>query len=281
MVRWAFAAISLPVLLACSSPDEVGDEIAAGQGESAQAALDRRLGEGAEPVEFKDEEARGEAARDFAYLWPAQVSAIEPFAAMLTQERDKALADQKAEWEQSVAEFADAEDGYQCITCVNRYYSKSWTVAADTPRFLVMLGTTEVYTGGAHGNTDFDALMWDREANDGAGAAMRPVALFVDEVALENTAYGDYCQSLLEARRDKLEIDITAMNKFDNCPSVSELVVLPLASDGKRFDTIRFVAAPYVAGSYAEGPYEFEIAVNDLILSVVKPEYRGAFALAE
>lgn len=268
-------------LLACSSPEEMNQGIDPGDGETARETLDRRVAADAAAVEYIDEESNGEAARDFAYSWPAQVSAIEPLAALLAQARDEELAKQKAEWEQSVEEFADAEDGYQCITCVNRSYAKNWTVAVDTPRFLVAVAETYTYTGGAHGNTQFDAILWDREAERGNGAAMRPVELFVDPVALENTAFGDYCQALLEAKRDKLEIDISAMNKFEGCPSVSELVVVPTSSDGSVFDGIRFLAAPYVAGSFAEGPYEFAIPVTANILTAVKTAYREQFSLPE
>lgn len=268
-------------LIACSSPEELGAQIVESEGENAQDTLDRRIAHDSDPVEFRDEQSEGDAARDFTYGWPAQVSAIAPLAAMLAQERDEHLTKQRAEWEQSVEEFAHPQDGFQCISCVNRSYSKNWKVSAETPRFLVLTGETFTYTGGAHGNSFFDALAWDREAKGGAGEALRPVDLFVDEVALENTAYGDYCQALLDAKREKLDIDITAMNPFDGCPSVSELVVVPLSSDGRTFDSVRFLAAPYVAGSYAEGPYEFEIPITPALLEVVKPRYRAEFSAGE
>lgn len=277
MVRWLFIAGSLPILLACSSPEEMGQEIATAQGESVEATLKRRVAAGSAPTEFSDNETRGEAERDFAYGWPAQVSAIAPLAEMLESARDDALTAQKTEWEQSVAEFADMG----CITCINRSYSKNWSVAADTPRFLVVSGETFTYTGGAHGNSTFDALAWDREGDDGAGEVMDPVNLFVDPVALENVAYGDYCQSLLEERGRKFDQSIEGMNKFENCPSVAELVVIPLSSDGKTFDRINFLAAPYVAGSFAEGPYEFAIPMTDTLLTIVRPKYRDAFSVPQ
>lgn len=277
MVRWLFVTGALPILIACSSPEEMGQEIATAQGESVEATLQRRVAAGSEPTEFSDNETRGEAQRDFAYGWPAQISAIAPLAAILEQSRDDALTSQKTEWEQSVAEFGDMG----CITCINRSYSKSWKVDADTSRFLIVHGETYTYTGGAHGNSDFDALAWDREGNDGAGEVMDPVNLFVDPVALENVAYGDYCQSLLEERARKFDQPIEGMNKFENCPSVAELVVVPLSSDGKTFDRINFLAAPYVAGSFAEGPYEFAIPMTQTLLTIVRPKFRDAFSVPE
>src|SRR3546814_2530843 len=37
-----------------------------------------------------------------------------------------------------------------------------WTVAADTPRFLALRSESYVYTGGAHGMTGYEALLWDK-----------------------------------------------------------------------------------------------------------------------
>lgn len=278
MLRWTFIAGAAAALLACSSPEEIAAGVADGQGETAAERLDRRVAAGFEPAEFIDEESNGEAARDFAFSWPAQVSAIAPLAAMLGQARDEELAKQKAEWNASVAEFADAEDGYQCITCVNRSYAKSWLVAADTPRFLVLGAETFTYTGGAHGNTVYHGLIWDRDGNDGEGEALAQLSLFTDPVALEGTANGAYCAVLLAARGERLEMNIAEMDPLEDCPAITELVVLPKSSDGERFDQLTFLAAPYVAGSYAEGAYEFAIPVTEAIIAAVKPRYREAFA---
>lgn len=276
--RWTLIAGGLAVLLACSSPEEIAAGVQEAQGETAAERLDRRTAAGFDPVEFTDEESSGEAARDFAYSWPAQVSAIAPLAAMLEASRDAELAKQKSEWEESVAEFATAEDGYQCITCVNRSYAKSWQVAADTPRFLVIGAENYFYTGGAHGNTIYDGLVWDRDGVDGKGAALDPIALFSDPSALEAVSRGAYCPALLKLRGERLDMNTDTMDPLAECPPIADLVMLPKSSDGERFDLITFLAAPYVAGSYAEGSYEFTIPVTDAILAQVRPEYRSAFA---
>lgn len=265
MANWAIAGVSAAALMACSSPKEL----------SENAGVAERTSD-AQPTEFKDEESEGEAARDFAYAWPAEASAIPALAAHLTERRDAALDEQKREWRESVEEFSELG----CITCVSRSYGMTWEVSADTTRMLVLTGNRFTYTGGAHGNSFFEALAWDREANDGAGAALEPVALFASESALENTAFGDYCEALLEQRGERLDMEISGMNKFESCPSVSELVVVPLSSDGATFDRVQFLAAPYVAGSFAEGPYIFDIPMTAALMDAVKPEYRGAFSIA-
>ncbi len=272
-----FLIAALPVLIACSSPQEMSEATVSASGESVQAQLERRVGAGAAAENFSDEETRGEAKRDFAYSWPAQASAIAPLAAILVEARNAAQAQHKAEWERSIVEFADID----CVTCVNRSYDKSWSIAADTPRLLVMSASNFTYTGGAHGNTVFDALLWDREANGGEGTAMRPVDVFVGETALENTAFGEYCQALLEARGERLEMNVDGLNPFENCPSISDLVVVFKSTNGETLDQISFFAAAYVAGSYAEGPYIFDIPMTRALIDVVRPEYRAAFSIGE
>jgi hypothetical protein len=278
MVRSLSVVCTVPVLLACSSPQDMGESIGLDAGESAEETLARRLAPGSEPGAFTDEEKRGEAARDFAYNWPRQVSAIAPLAAMLQSARDQELARQKAEWEESVAEFAQPDDTYECFSCVNRSYVKSWVVAADTPRLLVIGAETYTYSGGAHGNTNYDALVWDRRANGGKGAAMNPVALFASPAAFEAAVRADFCAALLVARSERLEMNVAGIDPLEECPGIAELVVVPTSSDGRMFDTIQFLAAPYVAGSYAEGPYTINVPVTEAVLAAVKPDYRAEFA---
>jgi len=221
--------------------------------------------------EFEDTEIRGVAERTFAYSYGPEISVIPALAKVIQSQEEAALAKQKAEWNEAVEEFGDMG----CITCVARGYTNTWKVAATTQRFLILQSERWTYTGGAHGNSFFKALGWDREV----GEAFAPVDMFVGETALENTAFGDYCASLLAVKGERLDLDIAKINPFDGCPSVTELVVTPLSSDGEKFDRIQFLAAPYVAGSFAEGPYAFEIAVTPAVLAVVRPEFADHFEL--
>lgn len=226
--------------------------------------------------EFEDSETKGLAERSFGYSWGPEVSAIPALAEVIRSQEEAALAKQKADWNEAVEEFGELG----CITCVARGYSNSWEVVTKTKRFVMVQSESWIYTGGAHGNSLFKALGWDRKGGeDGQGAAFRPVDMFMSETALENTAYGDYCASLLAQKGERMGLDISEMNPFDGCPSVTELVVTPLSSDGVQFDRVQFLAAPYVAGSFAEGPYTFEIPVTPAVLAAVSPEFSEHFIL--
>jgi CRP-like cAMP-binding protein len=58
-----------------------------------------------------------------------------------------------------------------------------------------------------------------------------------------------------------------------------ELTLLLGSSNGRTFDRIGLIADPYVAGSYAEGPYDVTVPITQAVLDAVKPAYKEAFSL--
>lgn len=220
-------------------------------------------------AQFTDNAKQGEAGRDFSYAWPAKVSAVPALTLRFTAERDALLAEQKADWEESLREFA----GSDCFGCVNRSFEKTWEVVADLPRFLSLSASFYAYTGGAHGNGAYDALVWDREAE----AAFDPKAMFRSPEALQSALGEAWCKALKAERQQRLGPDYSD-DGFFQCPPVADLTVLVGSSDNKAFNRIGLLAAPYVAGSYAEGTYEVTLPVTPAVLAAIRPEYRAAFA---
>jgi hypothetical protein len=65
---------------------------------------------------------------------------------------------------------------------------------------------------------------------------------------------------------------------FDDCPKLDEIAIIPTDKDNNgRFDLLTLVASPYVAGPWAEGDYEIELAVTPDLISGLKNEYRDSF----
>lgn len=219
-------------------------------------------------VTFTDNAKQGEAARDFAYAWPAAVSAVPALVDRFTAERERLLAAQKKDWEESLREFA----GQDCVGCVNRSFEKSWEVVTDLPRFLSLSASFHEYSGGAHGNGAFDALVWDREAK----AAFDPKAMFTSSDALQG-ALGDAWCKALKAEKMKRMGENYSDDGFFPCPPIADLTVLVGSSNREGFDRIGLIAAPYVAGSYAEGAYEVTLPVTAKVIAAVRPEYKAAF----
>ena len=225
----------------------------------------------AEAFAFEDKAEQDGGTREFAYKWPAAAAAVPALAARLTADRDEALAAQKSDWDRALADFA----GEDCASCKSLSYAKEWKVVADLPRFLSLSADIYAFTGGAHGNSTFDALVWDREA----GTALAPLDMFGSPAALEAAVREAWCAGLKQEKAKKLGPDAAVgESPSDACPALSELTLLVGSSDGKAFDRLGLLAAPYVAGSYAEGSYEVTLPVTPAVLEAVKPEYRAAFA---
>src|SRR4051794_6997272 len=98
------------------------------------------------------------AALEFTYTWPAEAAAIPALdrkfraeaAARYRQSLSLAREDQKVYQQQKRGSIAD-------------FYSKEWTTAGESRRLLSLQSQHSAYTGGAHPNTDYGALLWDRE----------------------------------------------------------------------------------------------------------------------
>lgn len=259
-------------LAACSSPEEIAAKTDAATAAATPATPPVPPAPKAEKVAFADNAKQGEAERKFAYDWPAEVSAIPELTARLTAERDERLAEQKADWTGALKEFA----GSDCFGCVNRDYQKAWAVVANLTRYLSLSGAWNEYSGGAHGNYAWDALVWDREAK----AAFDPKTMFVSAKALQDALGDPWCKALKGERAKRLGPDYSD-DGFFACPPVADLTVLVGSSDKQHFNRIGLIAAPYVAGSYAEGAYELTFPVTPKVLAAVKPEYKAAFALGK
>jgi peptidoglycan-N-acetylmuramic acid deacetylase PdaC-like protein len=212
---------------------------------------------------------RNTALLDFSYQWPAEAAAIPALdlqlykeaKAKLAKAQNDALDDQTAARQQK-REFHQHE------------FSMSWTMAGQTARLLSLQSLLGTFSGGAHPNTIYGALLWDRRANRQVNVG----ALFLQPDAFSALTRIRYCAAL-NAERHKRRQGEDFGGSFDQCPKFSDLAIAPADKnkDG-RFDTIEFVASPYVAGPYVEGEYETSLPVTSQLINAIRPEYRNSFA---
>lgn len=257
---------------ACSSADEM--ERAAGVAEApATASASAPAARAGKPVSFADNDARDGGKREFAYAWPAAVTAQPELASEFEADRDRILANEKSEWASALAD-APAD----CVSCKTRSFSKEWKVVADLPDWLSLSGEFSTYTGGAHGMYGLESLVWDKRAKE----AMPAIALFRSPAALETALGPKLCAALNAERAERRGEPVPPPGPddigFDSCQPVSEATVLVGSSGGKAFDRIGIWYGPYVAGAYAEGAYELTFPVDAAVRAAVKPEYAAAFA---
>ncbi|WP_225008488.1 DUF4163 domain-containing protein [Novosphingobium percolationis] len=207
---------------------------------------------------------------EFSYAYPAQAAAIPALKAQF----DADMARQKADIAKDASDGKkDAKDNDYPF---NPYFhSTEWKVVTDLPGWLSLSTLLGLYTGGAHPNYAFDALLWDKAANRRVDA----LALFTSKAALAQAVTKPFCAALAKGRLKKRgEVwQGDGISDFEQCIDPLDQTVI-LGSAGRQgFDRIGFLIAPYNAGPYAEGSYEVTLPVTPAVLAAVKPEYRAAF----
>lgn len=222
---------------------------------------------------FAQKETMGENGKfEFAYAWPAEVSAIPALAARLDAERKAAYVEEKAQWDQAQKEMAT-----DCISCRSRGYDKKWLVVADLPRWLSLSATHYGYTGGAHGGTVYDAIVWDRDK----GVGVKPVDMFRSATAIDRAVQARFCDLLDEERGKRRGKPVVRNSEWstDCIAPVANSTVIVGSKGGRAFDRIGFLIPAYNAGSYAEGTYEITLPMTPALLDAIKPKYRRAFVV--
>ena len=206
----------------------------------------------------------------FEYSYPSQAGRIPALAALLDSRMAKNRDDLASE---AVQARRDARsNGFP----YNKHsYSAAWKVVADLPGWLSLSQEVDTYTGGAHGNSALESLVWDKQA----GKALDAIALFSSPDALDDALGKKFCDALNRERAKRREAPVPAHSddEFDKCPAIGDLEVLVGSSNRRTFNRLTIYAGPYVAGPYVEGAYEVNLDVDRAILGAVKPEYRAAF----
>ena len=208
-------------------------------------------------------------ALDFSYEWSREAAAIPALDLRFYTEAKEALneAEKNAREDQLLAKQQKRD--------FNQHdFSMQWTTAGQTPRLLSLQSDLGSFEGGAHPNTVYGALLWDR-------SVQREVK--VDSLFLRSTAFAAltrprYCAALSAERNKRREGEKLDLPEFNTCPKYGDLAIaLVDRNKNGRFDSIHFVASPYIAGPYAEGEYEISLPVTSQLISGIKPEYRISF----
>lgn len=264
-----FLIVALLSSAACSDAAEMEERV--GASAQAGAAATPPPPPGTEPGEGR---AIAESTEDyeFEYSWPVEANSIPALATLLQGRADRARTELVGAVREDRAAAAEADYPFRPHS-----FSGEWEVVADIPGWLSLSGTISTYAGGAHPNTGFDSLLWDKEA----GVAREPLDLFRSPQNFQNAIARRFCEQLDAERAERRgePVDPDADDYFNDCPGVEEITVLLGSSNDRTFDRIGILVMPYVAGPYAEGSYEFDLAVDTALLDAVKPDYAKAFSL--
>lgn len=207
---------------------------------------------------------------EFVYAYPAQAAAVPALASRFEKEMAMARADalKMAQDDREAAQQSDFP--FHAHSAQVR-----WTVTADTPRLLVLEATRYVFTGGAHGMTGYDALIWDRARKRETSFE----AMMTSPDAFAAAIHDRFCRELDKARAEKRGgAVVPGDDDFTKCIDPMKEVLVPTSRDGKRIDGVTVVVAPYSAGPYAEGSYDIALPVDAAMRKSIRTEYQDAFA---
>lgn len=257
-------AVMLPSLAACQDEPhtQLTDKEFEQMAEAAKVA----------PPENRDAQSvvieRQNELYEFGFSYPREAAAIAALDEML---RDQARGSEK---EIEAMARKEAEIRRKQETPFHGLYSKTvFGLQGNTQRFLSLVSTVDVYTGGAHPNRGSDALLWDRVAEKPVDIAV----LFGSADNRDAALRGDFCAKIEAARRDRVG-DVPDDSMFADCPDLDSITIAPADSDGDGlFDRFHLIADPYVAGSWAEGDYEIDIPADAKIVTLVAQPYRDGF----
>ena len=270
MLRSA-AALALTSLLMTSACSET----------EAPTQADRAAAEsvpGAPPGGVEDLSAKHAAALnlrekndliEFAYAYPVEAARIPALVKWLDNDRatkrEALLVD--ARRDRAAAE----KEGfpYQAHSDL-----QAWERVTNTPRFLSLSSDISTYTGGAHGMTSFDTLIWNRNR----AIRLKPLDLFTSGEAFDAAIRKPFCEAIVRAKAARgIAPSDDPEGIFEKCPAASTQTVWLGSSDGKYLDRLTIGIAPYEIGPYAEGNYKINVPVTGALGKMVKPEYQRDF----
>lgn len=225
----------------------------------------------AAPAKGRSVEVENEAY-DFSYSYPAKAAAVPALQALLDKRLAAAQAELVASAKKDQAEAAKNGYPYRAHSSGTK-----WQVVTDLPRWLSLSADMYDYSGGAHGMTYFDALLWDREQ----GLARTASDLFISKAALSSVLREPFCAALDKerAKRRGEPVNRNSGDQFDECIDPAEHTIILGSSNGRTFDRIGVLVEPYAAGAYAEGTFDITLPVTQRILGSVKPIYQSEFSV--
>ncbi|MDI1294555.1 MAG: DUF4163 domain-containing protein [bacterium] len=254
-------------LSGCSQPKEAGNEA---PNAAATNFADRMAGTPPPAPPAKAFETSDKSALlEFVYAYPAQAAAVPDLVAKFGKDMAASKADalKMAREDSKAAKESDFPFHAHSL-------EKRWTVTTDTPRLLALELESYVFTGGAHGMTGFDALLWDKARKRETSMA----AVMTSEPAFAAAIRDRFCAALDEQRAEKRGAPVTrGDDEFTQCIDPMKEVLVPTSKDGKLIDSVTVVVGPYSAGPYAEGSYDVALPVDAAMRNAIKTEYQDAF----
>lgn len=148
------------------------------------------------------------------------------------------------------------------------------TPGAETGKLFSLIRTDSEYTGGAHPNASFAAILWDKALKREVPAAslFRTADLSALDAALCAAINAE------KRKRDPQAQTISLTSTEWKCPRAATLpFVLAAGTQPGKAGGLVFLIGAYLVGPYAEGPYEVTVP-QSAFRSLLAPAYADEFA---
>lgn len=206
---------------------------------------------------------------EFVYAYPKEAAQIPELAQALDSDRATKREALVAAARRDKAAAEKGEYPYRAHS-----HRQTWQRVTSTPRFLSLSSEIETYTGGAHGMTNFDTLLWDRNRRK----RLKPLDLFTSGEAFDAAIKDQFCAGIKRAKAAKgIVADEAPDSVFAKCPPASAQTVWLGSSDGRYLDRMTIAIAPYEVGPFAEGSYKINVPVTGALVKAVKDEFARDF----
>jgi hypothetical protein len=205
----------------------------------------------------------------FKYGWSAEAAAVPQLADRFTKDMKKVEAETIA---------AAREDREERVRQGYDYHPHetqvSYETAGQSERLLSLESSVYGFSGGAHGSSGSGSLLWDRKLAREVSVSdlLRPSTSWTGAIRQP------FCTLLDREREKRRDEPVKPDDLFGDCPKYEDVTVL-LSDEDKNglFDHIHVIADQYVAGPYAEGPYEILLPITAAMIERLKPDYLASF----
>jgi hypothetical protein len=199
---------------------------------------------------------------DFRFSFPTIAGSYPGLLAQLRADQKKSYSNELAQAREE-AEYR-AEEKFPFNT---HEFWRDWTTTGQTTRLIGLQCRTDTFEGGAHPNHTSAWLLWDKKRNATIGLK----DLFVAKNGFWPVLERSYCLALKQER-------LRRSGTGSLCAGPNQLTIEFLDTNlDWSFDTVRIIADPYAAGTYAEGSYVVNLPMTANLIAAVKPEYRSSF----
>lgn len=208
---------------------------------------------------------------EFTFSWPKEAEEVPALAARFEKRLAEVRASATAAAEEDRKERAGGGIDYN-----PHFHSEAWETLGQSEALLSLAADIGTFTGGAHGNSIFEAILWDRQA----GREMEVADLFAQPAAAFAAMTPVYCAELDKQRAEKRQETLPLQGEgfMVDCRPLAEQVVAPVDADKDgRFELLRVLIEPYNSGPYVEGTYEVDVPVTEAVRALVKEAYRESF----